>query len=65
MQWYVYVGYDAKTGARRKGMIESPSPKDARRVLRQTERVVVSTLDEAYSNGKLKPKKKPWWKFWE
>lgn len=57
MPIYTYKGYDAKTGAAKKGKIEADSPKTARARLRQKDKVIVSELKEEASLDKMKQKK--------
>jgi len=53
---YTYKGYDAKSGAAKKGKIEADSPKTARARLRQKERIIVSELKEEASLEKVRAK---------
>jgi general secretion pathway protein F len=53
---YTYKGYDAASGAARKGKIEADSPKTARARLRQKDKVIVSELKEEASLEKVKAK---------
>lgn len=46
MPLYTYKGYDAATGAVKKGKVEAESPKAARARLRQRDKVIVSELKE-------------------
>jgi general secretion pathway protein F len=54
---YTYKGYDAKTGAAKKGKVEADSPKAARARLRQKDKIIVSELKEEASLDKMKEKK--------
>ncbi|MEN9835368.1 MAG: hypothetical protein RL011_1561 [Pseudomonadota bacterium] len=54
---YVYKGYDAKTGAARKGKIEADSPKNAKTRLRQKDKIIVSEIKEEVSMDKIKSKR--------
>jgi general secretion pathway protein F len=56
MPIYTYKGYDAASGAARKGKIEADSPKTARARLRQKDKVIVSELKEEASLDKVKAK---------
>ena len=56
MPIYTYKGYDAKSGAAKKGKIEADSPKTARARLRQKDRIIVSELKEEASLEKVKAK---------
>lgn len=58
MPIYNYKGYDAKSGANRKGKIEADSPKAAKAKLRKVDKVIVSDLKEEASIEKIKGKKK-------
>lgn len=49
MPIYTYKGYDANSGANRKGRIEAESPKIARTRLRQKEKIIVSDIKEETS----------------
>jgi general secretion pathway protein F len=53
---YTYKGYDAKSGAAKKGKIEADSPKTARARLRQKDRIIVSELKEEASLEKVRAK---------
>jgi len=55
---YTYKGYDAATGAAKKGKIEADSPKTARTRLRQKDKVIVSELKEEASLAKVKSKER-------
>ena len=46
MPIYTYKGYDAVSGANRKGKIEADSPKSARSRLRLKEKIIVSDIKE-------------------
>jgi general secretion pathway protein F len=54
---YLYKGYDAKTGAARKGKIESDSPKNAKTRLRQKDKIIVSEIKEEVSIDKIRAKR--------
>lgn len=56
MPIYTYKGYDAKSGAAKKGKIEADSPKTARARLRQKDKIIVSELKEEASLEKVKAK---------
>lgn len=56
MAIYVYKGYDAQTGAARKGKIEADSPKTARARLRQKDKIIVSEIKEEVSLERVKAK---------
>ena len=56
MPIYTYKGYDAKSGAAKKGKIEADSPKTARARLRQKDRIIVSELKEEASLEKVRAK---------
>ncbi len=57
MPIYTYKGYDASSGAARKGKVEADSPKAARTRLRQRDKVIVSEIKEEQSLDKVKNKK--------
>lgn len=54
MPLYSYKGYDAASGAARKGKIEAESPKAARAKLKSRDKVIVSDLKEETSLDKVK-----------
>jgi general secretion pathway protein F len=54
---YRYKGYDAATGASKKGSIEADSPKSARTRLKQRDKIIVSEISEEVSLDKLKKSK--------
>ena len=58
MPLYNYKGYDAATGALKKGKIEAESPKAARTRLRQKDKIVVSEMKEEASLDKARSKAK-------
>jgi general secretion pathway protein F len=51
---YTYKGYDASSGANKKGKIEADSPKSARARLRKNEKIIVSEIKEEASLDKVK-----------
>jgi len=53
---YLYKGYDAKSGAVRKGKVEADSPKTAKARLRQKDKIIVSEIKEQVSLEKVKAK---------
>jgi general secretion pathway protein F len=53
---YTYKGYDAASGAAKKGKVEADSPKTARARLRQKDKIIVSELKEEASLEKVKAK---------
>lgn len=54
MPVYRYKGYDAKSGASRKGSVEAESPKAARQKLKTRDKVIVSELSEELALEKIK-----------
>ena len=54
MAIYTYKGYDARTGASKKGKIEADSPKTARARLRQKDKIIVSEIREEVSLDKVR-----------
>jgi general secretion pathway protein F len=54
---YTYKGYDAATGAARKGKIEADSPKNAKARLRQKDKIIVSEIKEEVSIEKIRAKR--------
>ncbi|MCX6118989.1 MAG: type II secretion system F family protein [Proteobacteria bacterium] len=57
MPVYRYKGYDAATGANRKGSVEADSAKSARTRLKQREKIIVSEITEEVALEKMKKKK--------
>jgi general secretion pathway protein F len=57
MPVYRYKGYDAKTGAARKGTIEAESPKAARAKLKTRDKILASELSEEVAIDRLKRSK--------
>jgi general secretion pathway protein F len=49
---YVYKGYDASTGAIKKGKVDAPSIRDARQKLKQRDKVIASEIKEDAAAGK-------------
>ncbi len=54
MPLYTYKGYDASSGANKKGKIEADSPKAARQRLRKNDKIIVSEIKEEASLAKVK-----------
>jgi general secretion pathway protein F len=54
MPIFLYKGYDAASGAPKKGKIEADSPKSARQKLRTKEQIIVSDLKEEITMVKTK-----------
>ncbi len=54
MPIYLYKGYDAASGAAKKGSIEADSPKTARQRLRTKDKIIVSEIKEEVSVNKDK-----------
>jgi len=54
---YTYKGYDATSGAVKKGKLEADSPKAARAKLRQKDRIIVSEIKEEASLDRVKAKR--------
>jgi len=54
---YTYKGYDATSGAVKKGKVEADSPKAARQRLRQKDKVIVSEIKEEASLDRVKAKR--------
>lgn len=57
MPIYTYKGYDAKTGAAKKGKIEADTQKTAKTRLRQRDKIIVSEIKEEVSLDKVKAKR--------
>jgi general secretion pathway protein F len=57
MPVYRYKGYDAKTGAARKGTVEAESQKAARHKLKIKDKVIVAEISEEVALDKLQKKK--------
>lgn len=57
MPVYRYKGYDASTGAAKKGTVEAESPKAARQRLKQREKVLVSEITEEVALDKMTKKR--------
>ncbi len=57
MPIYTYKGYDATSGAVKKGKLEADSPKAARAKLRQKDRIIVSEIKEEASLDRVKAKR--------
>lgn len=56
MPVYRYKGYDAVTGASKKGVVEAESVKAARQKLKQREKIIVSEVQEDIALDKMKKK---------
>lgn len=52
MVLYTYKGYDAQTGAAKKGTIDADTPRAARARLRQRDKIIISELKEAVTSQK-------------
>lgn len=52
MVLYNYKGYDAETGATKKGVVNADTPRAARARLRQQDRIIISELKEAAPDQK-------------
>ena len=57
MPVYRYKGYDAKTGAAKKGAVEAESQKAARQKLKTRDKILVSELSEEVALDKIKKSK--------
>ena len=56
MVLYTYKGYDAQTGAAKKGTIDADTPRAARARLRQRDKIIISELKEAVTDTKKSPR---------
>ena len=52
MPIYSYKGYDAKSGANRKGKVEADTEKAAKQLVKQRDKVIVAEIKEEAAGNK-------------